>query len=903
MQTEIAEQGAHRRRHTRFVLAPRLPVTLDRQGRRGFIHDLGFGGAYVITRENLEPGSSIVLHIELPPPLGALQVKATVIHRHPESAERKAGFGLRFEKLLDHERQALATYLRVPSEDRFEQRPPYVEHVFPGERDFQGREAELAILREWVADLDVGVVAIVGMGGAGKTVLLHRLLDEIRYNVAAGVFFWSFYQDTDVDHFLSEALAYFGEKRTDLTGLGRVYALFDRLRAAGPAILALDGLERVQEDDENQKGVLQDPGLKLLMERLSQGAGHATALVTSRFPLVGVDPRKSRSLELDSLSPPAAAALLRARGVKGDDATLQALATSWGRHALTISVLGSYLSTFAGGDPRKLDRADARTGQSALLGTILERFADDLPGAETAILERLAAFRSGSSADVLHDVFLKTSQKGLGEVFARLRSPLRRMDRPTLEAALARLADLRLLHREGSTFAFHAAVKDHFYHRLVQEGSHTAIHERVREHLNERPLQVRPVGRDNLVVTEELIHHTLSAGHPEEAFRIYWERIDGYKHLGQMLGDYARGLRIVDWFFEPRAPDGAAAGLDPWHAAMLAGDAGHYLEKLGELDRAAQCHTLGTEASRREKDWANASVGSRNQAKIRLLQGRLPAARRLAEQALEAATLGEDPRSRMETLALMGAIDGQLGRTRQAKASFAEAEGEWARIDPRADGLVDFESTLAVDFLVRSGSLEKAKDVAQGSLRWAQNLGRGQAVARARLDLALVALHEGDVDELAKALPTIGEFALASGWQEALCRLGFYRAVIGWKQKDVAAAESELNEAIRLAADRGFGVIHLDLLVLRADVRCDTDPSAAVRICDASIARARDPEITYAWGEARARAIRARALSLVGKHAEAHAELQTLEKLEEQIASPHLAATRQRLQRGAADKR
>ncbi len=262
----------------------------------------------------------------------------------------------------------------------------------------------------------------------------------------------------------------------------------------------------------------------------------------------------------------------------------------------------------------------------------------------------------------------------------------------------------------------------------------------------------------------------------------------------------------------------------------------------------------------------------------------------------------------METLALMGAIDGQLGRTRQAKAALAEAEGEWARIDPRAEGLVDFESGLAIDFLVRAGNLEKARHVAEGALRWAQNLGRGQAVTRARLDLALVALHEDAYDEIARTLPTIAEFALASGWQEALCRLSFLRAVLGWKRGDIAAAESELNEGIKLAADRGFGAIHLDLLVLRADVRCDSDPSAAVRICDASIERARDPEITYAWAEARARATRARALTMLGKGADALAELQAVEKIEEQLGSPHLAATRRELDssrgpRGTADKR
>jgi hypothetical protein len=239
-----------------------------------------------------------------------------------------------------------------------------------------------------------------------------------------------------------------------------------------------------------------------------------------------------------------------------------------------------------------------------------------------------------------------------------------------------------------------------------------------------------------------------------------------------MLGDYARGLRIVDWFFTPRAPEGPVGGLDPWHAAMLAGDAGHYLEKLGELDRAAQCHALGTDMSRREKDWANASVGSRNQAKIRLLQGRLPAARRLAEQALEAATLGGDPRHRMETLALMAAIDGQLGRTKQAKAGMAEA-GERLGEDRSARRRARRLRERARDRLaVADRNLEKARRVGRERAPLGAEPRRGQSVTRARLDLATVALHEGGLGRGSpRRCPASSEFALASRLAEALCPL------------------------------------------------------------------------------------------------------------------------------------
>jgi hypothetical protein len=71
--------------------------------------------------------------------------------------------------------------------------------------------------------------------------------------------------------------------------------MLERLQLAlsgdAPHVLILDGLERVQseEDGRHRRGELEDLQLKRLVRALAGGLGNARALVTSRFPLVDLE--------------------------------------------------------------------------------------------------------------------------------------------------------------------------------------------------------------------------------------------------------------------------------------------------------------------------------------------------------------------------------------------------------------------------------------------------------------------------------------------------------------------------------------------------------------------------------------------------------------------------------------
>src|SRR5260370_40461402 len=92
---------------------------------------------------------------------------------------------------------------------------PLVVHALPPAPEFVGRARELEELRASWSGGECGVVALVGLGGAGKTAIAARFLEGILGAGSGpepgrgGLFVWSFYREPDAGLFLREAYRYF----------------------------------------------------------------------------------------------------------------------------------------------------------------------------------------------------------------------------------------------------------------------------------------------------------------------------------------------------------------------------------------------------------------------------------------------------------------------------------------------------------------------------------------------------------------------------------------------------------------------------------------------------------------------------------------------------------------------
>jgi hypothetical protein len=306
---------------------------------------------------------------------------------------------------------------------------PLYYHRLPPAPHFVGREPELARLRTFWERNARGVLALVGLGGAGKTALAARFLQELaqgRLPQSEGLFVWSFYQEPDPAQFLRQAHAYFVPTTrlySGAKGAGLLHLLDDALSQPKRYLLVLDGLERVQRqeaDRPTRHGEIEDPLLRALLVRLGSGLRKTTAIITSRFPLRDLHRCREagyrhlvayRHLDVGALEPAAARGLLRARGVKGPDADLDALINDYGAHALTLDHLGGLVGQFLDGDPKRAPDASAFARpagdrQALRLARLLRHYEQYLSPVELALLTRLSLVRRNITAEQAAELFL-----------------------------------------------------------------------------------------------------------------------------------------------------------------------------------------------------------------------------------------------------------------------------------------------------------------------------------------------------------------------------------------------------------------------------------------------------------------------------------------------------------------
>jgi hypothetical protein len=240
-----------------------------------------------------------------------------------------------------------------------------------------GRDVELTTLLDAWATTSPGAdaakktnaVVLHAIGGAGKSALLRRFLDALEekgFPGAAKVYGWSAYsqgsgdnRNADADGFISRALRFFGhdlgrEPITDPVERGRTLA---RLVRRQRTLLVLDGLEPLQELPHVNEGRLKDRGLQALVTSLAR-ENPGLLVITSRQELPELAQAKRPTVinhELNSLNERAGAELLKHLGVHGRERDLMAAVREVGGHALSVSLLGTYLSAVCAGDVARRD--------------------------------------------------------------------------------------------------------------------------------------------------------------------------------------------------------------------------------------------------------------------------------------------------------------------------------------------------------------------------------------------------------------------------------------------------------------------------------------------------------------------------------------------------------------------
>jgi hypothetical protein len=286
-----------------------------------------------------------------------------------------------------------------------------------------------------------------------------KLALEIATQVAAGA-----------DEFLDAALTWFGDPDPQIGSAWEKGERLAKLISHRRTLLVLDGLEPLQNPPGQQEGRLRDPSLQALLRELA-AYNSGLCVITTRLPIADVADREHTSVprrDLEQLSSDAGAKLLRALGVKGDEAELRSASDEFSGHCLALTLLGSYLTDAYNGDIRCRKEVSEHLSHDVRQGVharkVMESYQTWLgEGPELSVLRMLGLFDRPADEKALETLLRPPAIRGLTESLTNL-SP------SEWWTILARLRRARLLagedlHNPGHLDA-HPLVREYFGEQL-----------------------------------------------------------------------------------------------------------------------------------------------------------------------------------------------------------------------------------------------------------------------------------------------------------------------------------------------------------------------------------------------------------------------------------------------------
>lgn len=445
--------------------------------------------------------------------------------------------------------------------------PMYYRHLPKPPAWFKGRVEECAQLREALSapchgQNPKGVIVVLGIGGQGKTTLVHHVLRQ-KLDISMQSGFWATAHRTGYtfDAFLDDALNHLTDgnfdKQQKPEAAARVTELL-RLMQHQRTLVVIDGLEAWLRDggaeaDRNSLRQARQSRMSELDDLLGQAAALASGshlILTSRVWPAALDQTDvatvpvrdpvEKSLGLDGLDPEAAVELVTSLGVRGTGSDLAALTRRFGYHPLALQVAAGYVVEEYGGllsDVPALADVSPDDALQWLFGEVQSR----LPAAEKSLQLLRVISLSQQEPSMPRDALDHVLQ-ALAGTSAHLR-PL-----------LTTLARYQLLTFDGVRVTAHPLVKQYFSASVDAEQARR-IHEHYYEYYRSQPVPEHAASLDDVRSWLLALEHALLAGSPELCIALLTSR-------------FMARYTFVEWF---------GAHGHPWEGAEA-------LRRAAELD-------------------------------------------------------------------------------------------------------------------------------------------------------------------------------------------------------------------------------------------------------------------------------------------------------------------------------
>jgi transcriptional regulator with XRE-family HTH domain len=332
---------------------------------------------------------------------------------------------------------------------------------------FVGRAGELARLRRWIVEERSRLVAVLGIGGIGKSILAAQLAQDVSASFQR-VYWRSLRDALPTTQWLAGAIGFLsGQQVVPPDGeAARLSVLLELLRDRR-GLLVLDNFETVLEPGQRE-GRYRDglAGYGALVQAVGETSHQSCLVVTSReapLELAALGGQPVRRLELGGLGVSEGQFVLAHKQLSGDTEDWINLISRFGGNGLALKVVGESIREVFGGD---IGGFLEESGRGTVFGGIRRLLAEQIErssGLEQNVLRVLAVEREPVTLGELIDALGPRVGRGavLEAVEALRRRSLLERAGPAGTAAVQSLAG----------FTLQSVVLEYVTDRLVEDVS------------------------------------------------------------------------------------------------------------------------------------------------------------------------------------------------------------------------------------------------------------------------------------------------------------------------------------------------------------------------------------------------------------------------------------------------